>query len=434
MTSLSDANMRRRGDSDATIVPGGSSGGRRTGRRPRSESNSTVSIALRRVTSFADLEERLEETGKMIASDDSSSEGSNDGDGDGEGRDESFEEITAEEEAEYRDRLGGLGLNLGTSSFLETGREDWKDDDGGESNAGSEARFGRSGENSALSSVVSSRVQSRNVSTSVSREVSPRRNGGETFSTRAVRFSGTHHIVSFSFLRFSSSPSFLLSSNATLSPSQSPYNTSNPYYGYPAFVPPTSLDPTGVPRPHFHRRRKRDLLRTLTYLAVLRFLALHRQIRWKLSLLLAAILGIVGLRKRNGEERNSINNNSVRRTVRWQEPVWTAARVENSSRVRSWFDDDVDEEKAKSRFLSRRFLLTLLAFVILRSPVVASTAEAVLVGVPKKVVAVLVGSRNEKMGQGGRKRDVLMKGLLMGLKGGRVGGTRDRIRNIVAVR
>lgn len=77
--------------------------------------------------------------------------------------------------------------------------------------------------------------------------------------------------------------------------SQSPYNHSNPYYGYPAFVPSSSQDPTGIPRPHYQRRRKRDLARTLTYLAVLRFLALHRQLRLQVAALFKMLLRLAGL-------------------------------------------------------------------------------------------------------------------------------------------
>jgi hypothetical protein len=76
---------------------------------------------------------------------------------------------------------------------------------------------------------------------------------------------------------------------------QSPYNTSNPHFGYPAYVPPSSLDPSGTPRSRFPRRRKRDLVRTLTYLAALRFLALHRSIQHRLNVLVAVLLRLTGL-------------------------------------------------------------------------------------------------------------------------------------------
>ncbi|BGP13285.1 hypothetical protein JCM10213_004945 [Rhodosporidiobolus nylandii] len=71
----------------------------------------------------------------------------------------------------------------------------------------------------------------------------------------------------------------------------SPYNPSNPSFGYPSHV----LDPTGIPHPHHLRRRKRDLIRTLTYLAALRFLALHRYFRYRLNLLVAVLLRVSGL-------------------------------------------------------------------------------------------------------------------------------------------
>ncbi|SAM84383.1 uncharacterized protein UBRO_05626 [Ustilago bromivora] len=74
----------------------------------------------------------------------------------------------------------------------------------------------------------------------------------------------------------------------------SPYNANNPFFGYPAYNPQASanhpqatfrLSPSGTPQ-HLHsRRRKRDLLRTLTYLFVLRILALRRRLRWRFALL-----------------------------------------------------------------------------------------------------------------------------------------------------
>ena len=73
---------------------------------------------------------------------------------------------------------------------------------------------------------------------------------------------------------------------------QSPYNANNPYYGYPATryadMPSGSdeTDPIRLPhaRPFHLRRRKRDLMRTLSYLAALRIVALHRKIKWRLTL------------------------------------------------------------------------------------------------------------------------------------------------------
>lgn len=76
---------------------------------------------------------------------------------------------------------------------------------------------------------------------------------------------------------------------------QSPYNTSNPHFGYPAYLPPSSLDPSGTPRSRFPRRRKRDLVRTLTYLAALRFLALHRSIQRRLNALIVVLFRLTGL-------------------------------------------------------------------------------------------------------------------------------------------
>lgn len=76
----------------------------------------------------------------------------------------------------------------------------------------------------------------------------------------------------------------------------SPYNSNNPFFGYPAYIgpqTPSSQESAGGFRllhsktpQHLHaRRRKRDLMRTLTYLFVLRVLAFHRKLRWQASLI-----------------------------------------------------------------------------------------------------------------------------------------------------
>lgn len=81
---------------------------------------------------------------------------------------------------------------------------------------------------------------------------------------------------------------------------QSPYNAGNPYYGYPAYLPnpPSSEHPSyaPIPQPHHQRRRKRDLVRTLTYLAALRFLKLHRELRRRLTQFVASVWRVLTLR------------------------------------------------------------------------------------------------------------------------------------------
>ncbi|SPO28749.1 uncharacterized protein UTRI_04627 [Ustilago trichophora] len=79
----------------------------------------------------------------------------------------------------------------------------------------------------------------------------------------------------------------------------SPYNVNNPFFGYPAYNPPPltsatfKLNRTPTPQ-HLHsRRRKRDLLRTLTYLFVLRILAVHRRLRWRMSLVARELARVV---------------------------------------------------------------------------------------------------------------------------------------------
>lgn len=73
----------------------------------------------------------------------------------------------------------------------------------------------------------------------------------------------------------------------------SPYNIENPYFGYPAeYVDDLSLRrPAGLPRELYVRRRKRDLIRTLTYLFMLRLLRLYRWLRRSLLIVVWGMLG-----------------------------------------------------------------------------------------------------------------------------------------------
>ncbi|GAC74277.1 hypothetical protein PANT_10d00104 [Moesziomyces antarcticus T-34] len=84
----------------------------------------------------------------------------------------------------------------------------------------------------------------------------------------------------------------------------SPYNANNPFFGYPAFTPgaPTfRLDRSATPQHLHQRRRKRDLLRTLTYLFVLRILAFHRRLRWRLSLVWREVARTLAVGAHNAE-------------------------------------------------------------------------------------------------------------------------------------
>lgn len=71
--------------------------------------------------------------------------------------------------------------------------------------------------------------------------------------------------------------------------SKSPYNANNPFYGYTAtrYLPgiPSSTVKLPQPRMYHARRRKRDLVRTLSYLFALRIFALHRKIKFRLSVI-----------------------------------------------------------------------------------------------------------------------------------------------------
>ncbi|KAK4052025.1 hypothetical protein OIV83_002319 [Microbotryomycetes sp. JL201] len=243
------------------------------GRATSSSSLTSGQSGLRRVASLAELQEKLAETQRAIDSDDS----------------ELSDEIAFEEEAEG-ERQDDDQESLAT----EPDRYE-VDEDGASSHAGS-ASTSRvtSTATSARSSRFSSRVPSRNPS----REGSPRR---RVLLANGLPEEGTAETLS-SRARFASSHSL------------SPYNSSNPYWGYPAFVP--SSDPSRIPRPHYQRRRKRDLVRTLTYLAVLRFLALHRSLRNKVKSFVKTLLMVLGLvRRADKPNQDKIQGGSSRTGV-----------------------------------------------------------------------------------------------------------------------
>lgn len=138
-------------------------------RQPAADGERTV----RRVASFADLSDRLAEMQAAIESD---SSGEDEGDM-GMERDEEY----YAREAAARDYARSLAASIA---------EDTEEGEG--------EREGRSGPTSAGTSVLSSVAPSRNVSQATSRDGSPsKRQNGETFSSRAVRFSGPNHIVRF---------------------------------------------------------------------------------------------------------------------------------------------------------------------------------------------------------------------------------------------
>ncbi|GAA6030149.1 hypothetical protein JCM8097_009287 [Rhodosporidiobolus ruineniae] len=196
---------------------------------------------LRRVRSLAELQQKLEQTQRELDSDDSIVDSAS----------EVSEEATDLTQPERFD-VDSPAVTAGSA-------------------AGS-----LSARSSRFSSRYSSRAASRAVSRTVSRDVSPMRR-------RALEP-----------LKMTTGEEEAAEQQPELHP-MSPYNPSNPHFGYAGYVPPSSLDPYRQRRPVHFRRRKRDLLRTLTYLAVLRLLALHRAFRYRLSVLIATLLRLTGL-------------------------------------------------------------------------------------------------------------------------------------------
>ncbi|KDE03602.1 hypothetical protein MVLG_05937 [Microbotryum lychnidis-dioicae p1A1 Lamole] len=251
--------------------------------------------ALRRVTSFADLQERLAATQAAIQSDDSGSEA-----------DDILEETSFREEGTEGPET--VFSSRGTSLVDE-------EEDG----AGGEGEEGASRIGSTVTSGRSSRFSSR----AASRDVSP--------SRRHLYF----HASRLSSARLGGSQTDL-----------SPYNISNPYYGYPAVVPSRSVDPTKVPRPHHERRRKRDLVRTLTYLAALRFLSLHRNLKARIEFVVRVLLRLVTLRNpRLAQTRMAMKERTLESST--CSKAATAATITRGGHVH-FADSSLDASKAST--------------------------------------------------------------------------------------
>lgn len=150
----------------------------------------------------------------------------------------------------------------------------------------------------------------------------------------------------------------------------------------------------------------------MTYLAVLRFLALHRNIKWQLTVVLGAILRLTGLRRLPWSEKDKARTATK---VRWGETTTSPAKPTLKSSAAK------GKEIAKPRpMVDARFVYALLLIIVLRTPSIRKTAKVVLLDVPSKVVPKQVldfGTRlfgpDRGLGTGGRarKRDVV-KGLI----------------------
>ncbi|PWY99648.1 hypothetical protein BCV70DRAFT_232005 [Testicularia cyperi] len=137
----------------------------------------------------------------------------------------------------------------------------------------------------------------------------------------------------------------------------SPYNANNPFFGYPAYIDPPNegtfkLTYDTTPR-HLHvRRRKRDLLRTLTYLFVLRILALHRRLRWRVALVYREVLRTLAIAGHAGSDAGDDfwRNLDARR-------LSAATQYDPSARAK--------ENRARSDRLARYTKLAVLGLFVL---------------------------------------------------------------------
>lgn len=317
----------------------------------RTASSSSLSN-LRRIPSISDFTLHLAETQAAI-------------EGDSSGEDEDEEEM-AERERAAREYARQMAEAVRQQQAIRLGHDD---------SGGPLASTSTSMRTSAQSSRVNSRANSRNVSRTVSRDSSPARRDHShgTFASRAVKFSDIHPL---------------------------------PYAGYSA-VP--SLDPAGVLRPHLHRRRKRDLVRTLTYLAVLRFLALRRQIKKYLVTLIQLVLRLTGL-----ERVGQIGAGTKKKTsIRWEEEAGENSGTSRAGRT------------TPRRRKAPMVIYAVLLLGLIRSGLLAKLGRVVLQKLPDGMgigsmqdCSTLLGPASGaglSTGRVSRKRDVLRR--MLGLEG-----------------
>lgn len=162
-----------------------------------------------------------------------------------------------------------------------------------------------------------------------------------------------------------------------------------------------------IPRPHYHRRRKRDLIRTLTYLAVLRFLALHRHLQKQLRKALELVWS--GL---------STTPSGI-----------SAPSSGGASRSK---EEEAEERKELRKKKAIKVIYAFLLLIILRMPITSRVVEFVLrlsghcvpSGVGSFISGRGAGAERATIGydgmrtveRGKRKRDVLVRlfGMMLG--------------------
>lgn len=156
-------------------------------------------------------------------------------------------------------------------------------------------------------------------------------------------------------------------------------------------------------------------MRTLTYLAVLRFVALHRHVKWQLSVVIGAILRLTGLRRMPWSEKEQARTAPK---VRWGETTEspTKFKAKTAASVKGTEPATAPPHRP---MVDARLVYALLLVIVLRSTAVKSAMKVVLVDVPSRVVPQQMldcASRLLAVGVAGaagrtRKRDVV-KGLL----------------------
>ncbi|PWN43177.1 hypothetical protein IE81DRAFT_322690 [Ceraceosorus guamensis] len=168
----------------------------------------------------------------------------------------------------------------------------------------------------------------------------------------------------------------------------SPYNASNPFWGYPAY---TSSSGDGedsrfslhqMHPQHMHvRRRKRDLLRTLSYLFVLRLLSSHRSIRAQIIYLwrsFARAVSVGGDADGDGGDKRWREAEDRYKRLRSASRHGEAQQLARQERARLEAERKRLQGQPLARLgIQRRYLVFILLLALLRQDIRARTLNGV---------------------------------------------------------
>ncbi|CEH17392.1 hypothetical protein CBOM_03436 [Ceraceosorus bombacis] len=168
----------------------------------------------------------------------------------------------------------------------------------------------------------------------------------------------------------------------------SPYNASNPFWGYPAYASSSGdghdsrFSLHQMHPQHMHvRRRKRDLLRTLSYLFVLRLLSSHRSIRAQIIYLwrsFARAVSVGGDADGDGGDKRWREAEDRYKRLRSASRHGEAQQLARQERARLEAERKRLQGQPLARLgIQRRYLVFILLLALLRRDIRARTLNGV---------------------------------------------------------